>query len=80
MRWLLHAGRAERDVRMEDRARTIDTDHLASIVYSWGTTGDSKGAQPSHVNFRSYLPHSRLAEGVRLPTGGTTLGHSVLGA
>ena len=82
MRWLLHAGRTERDVEREDRARTINTDHLASIIYNWGTTGDSKGAQPSHVSFRSYLHHSleHLAEGFKFPAGDMRLGHSVLGA
>jgi len=58
MRCLMHEGPTERDPELENRARTIAPDDLASIIYTSGTTGTSKGVQLSHGNLTSNVLNS----------------------
>ena len=58
MQRLMQEGRSERDSDLEARARAISEDDLASIVYTSGTTGTSKGVQLSHGNLTSNVLNS----------------------
>jgi long-chain acyl-CoA synthetase len=58
MRRIMQEGRSERDPDLEVRARAISEDDLASIVYTSGTTGTSKGVQLSHGNLTSNVLNS----------------------
>src|SRR5271165_479701 len=58
MRRLMEEGPAERDLKLDACARTITAEDLASIVYTSGTTGDSKGVQSTHGNLTSNIEHS----------------------
>jgi len=58
MRRLMEEGPAERDLKLDACARTITAEDLASIVYTSGTTGDSKGVQLTHGNLTSNIEHS----------------------
>lgn len=55
---LLYQGSLYRDAELETRAREISADDLASIVYTSGTTGTSKGVQLSHGNLTSNVLNS----------------------
>jgi long-chain acyl-CoA synthetase len=58
MRRLMREGTSERDPDLEARAGTIQAHDLASIVYTSGTTGTSKGVQLSHGNLTSNVLNS----------------------
>jgi len=58
MRRIMHEGPTERDLELENRARTVAPDDLASIIYTSGTTGTSKGVQLSHGNLSSNVLNS----------------------
>lgn len=58
MQRLMQEGRSERDPDLEARARAISEDDLASIVYTSGTTGTSKGVRLSHGNLTSNVLNS----------------------
>jgi long-chain acyl-CoA synthetase len=55
---LMREGPAGRDPELDDFARTIHPDDLASIIYTSGTTGTSKGVQLTHGNLASNISHS----------------------
>lgn len=58
MHRLMQEGRSERDPDLEARARAISDEDLASIVYTSGTTGTSKGVQLTHGNLTSNVLNS----------------------
>lgn len=58
MQRLMQEGRSEHDPDLEARARAISEDDLASIVYTSGTTGTSKGVRLSHGNLTSNVLNS----------------------
>lgn len=58
MQRLMQEGRSERDPDLEARASAVTQDDLASIVYTSGTTGTSKGVQLSHGNLTSNVLNS----------------------
>ena len=58
MQRLMQEGRSERDPDLKARARAISENDLASIVYTSGTTGTSKGVQLSHGNLTSNVLNS----------------------
>jgi len=49
---------------LEARARSVDADDLATIVYTSGTTGVSKGAMLTHGNIASNISCSLLGFGI----------------
>jgi long-chain acyl-CoA synthetase len=53
------------DPQIEIQARAIRPDHLATIVYTSGTTGASKGAMLTHGNIASNIQCSLLGFDVR---------------
>jgi long-chain acyl-CoA synthetase len=53
------------DAEIEERARSIDPDDLATIVYTSGTTGTSKGAMLTHGNIASNILCSLLGFNMR---------------
>jgi long-chain acyl-CoA synthetase len=57
---LMQAGPEGRDLELETQARKIKPDDLATIVYTSGTTGTSKGAMLTHGNMTSNLICSLL--------------------
>lgn len=58
MQRLMREGPSDRDPELEARARAISADDLASIVYTSGTTGTSKGVQLTHGNLTSNVLNS----------------------
>ncbi len=67
MQAIMEDGPTERDPEFDALARSIRPDDLASLVYTSGTTGNSKGAMITHGNMASNLSCSLemfpLAEG-----------------
>jgi long-chain acyl-CoA synthetase len=57
---LTREGPASLDREIEARARSISPDDLATIVYTSGTTGTSKGAMLTHGNIASNISCSLL--------------------
>ena len=60
MRQLLMEGPDELGPELEAGARSIGPDELATIVYTSGTTGNSKGAMLTHGNIASNIQCSLL--------------------
>lgn len=58
MQRLMHKGPAGHDPELDARAHSIAPDDLASIVYTSGTTGSSKGVQLTHGNLTSNVLNS----------------------
>ena len=58
MQHLMHKGPAGRDPELDDRARSIAADDLASIIYTSGTTGTSKGVKLTHGNLTANILNS----------------------
>ena len=55
MRALMSRTSGQLDSRLETQARSITADDLATIVYTSGTTGASKGAMLTHGNIASNI-------------------------
>jgi long-chain acyl-CoA synthetase len=66
MRRLLKDAAQDLDRELDQRARSIGPDDLATIVYTSGTTGASKGAMLSHGNIASNLQCSLLGFNLRV--------------
>ncbi len=62
---ILHHGPGGLDPQIEATARSIKPDDLATIVYTSGTTGMSKGAMLSHGNIASNILCSLLGFNMR---------------
>jgi long-chain acyl-CoA synthetase len=58
MRAVMDDGPEGRDEAFDALAKSIQPDDLASLVYTSGTTGNSKGAMITHGNMASNLSHS----------------------
>ncbi|HVM93450.1 MAG TPA: long-chain fatty acid--CoA ligase [Terriglobales bacterium] len=67
MRRLIHEGSAESNPELDEKARAVRPDDLASIIYTSGTTGTSKGVKLTHGNLTSNIKCS--LEGFDLPPG-----------
>ena len=62
---ITHQGPGELDGEIESRARAATPDQLATIVYTSGTTGTSKGAMLTHGNIASNIQCSLLGFNMR---------------
>jgi long-chain acyl-CoA synthetase len=60
MKQITAQGPERLDAEIEARARSVGTDDLATIVYTSGTTGTSKGAMLTHGNIASNIACSLL--------------------
>ncbi len=60
MRQLTQSGPGNLDPEIEQQARSVMPDDLATIVYTSGTTGSSKGAMLTHGNIASNIMCSLL--------------------
>jgi len=65
MRKLTESGSEQLDSQIEQRARSLTPDQLATIVYTSGTTGTSKGAMLTHGNIASNIMCSLLGFNMR---------------
>ena len=65
MNQITTSGPGVLDAEIEERARSIDPDDLATIVYTSGTTGTSKGAMLTHGNIASNILCSLLGFNMR---------------
>ena len=65
MSQLTETGSATLDAEIERRARSVTPDDLATIVYTSGTTGTSKGAMLTHGNIASNIMCSLLGFSMR---------------
>lgn len=55
MRRLMESGTSDRDSELDERARAVGPDDLATIVYTSGTTGIPKGVMLTHGNLYANL-------------------------
>jgi len=65
MREILQAGPGDLSGEIEAHARSVAPDALATIVYTSGTTGTSKGAMLTHGNIASNIECSLLGFNMR---------------
>ena len=65
MREIMQSGSGNLDPEIEQQARAINPDDLATIVYTSGTTGTSKGAMLTHGNIASNIMCSLLGFNMR---------------
>ena len=65
MRQITQSGADHLDAVIEAQARSIGADDLATIVYTSGTTGTSKGAMLTHGNIASNISCSLLGFDMR---------------
>jgi long-chain acyl-CoA synthetase len=65
MRDITQQGPEDLDAEIEGQARAITPDDLATIVYTSGTTGTSKGAMLTHGNIASNIQCSLLGFNMR---------------
>jgi len=65
MKQITSQGSGDLDAEIERRARAIGPDDLATIVYTSGTTGASKGAMLTHGNIASNIECSLLGFDMR---------------
>ncbi len=62
---IMHQASAGLDAEIDSQARSITPDDLATIVYTSGTTGTSKGAMLTHGNIASNIECSLLGFDIR---------------
>jgi long-chain acyl-CoA synthetase len=60
MRQIMQTGPGNLDPEIEQKARSVAPADLATIVYTSGTTGTSKGAMLTHGNIASNITYSML--------------------
>ena len=58
MERLMHEGPTTRNEQLDNNARSINPDDLATIIYTSGTTGISKGVMLTHRNLASNIEFS----------------------
>jgi long-chain acyl-CoA synthetase len=66
MRQVIDRSSQELDAELKRRARSVGPNDLATIVYTSGTTGSSKGAMLTHGNIASNLECSLLGFDLRV--------------
>jgi long-chain acyl-CoA synthetase len=65
MRQVGQTGPGNLDPEIEQKARSVTSDDLATIVYTSGTTGSSKGAMLTHGNIASNINFSMVGFDMR---------------